>query len=63
MSLILRRLNVGRAITAGMRVDRERDLRGAMWGYWGHEHVDRMKAWCWWGWSIDGNGGLGRPGL
>ena len=55
-------MNVGRAITDGMRADRARDLENACWGAWGWKHVNRLKAWCWWGWNLNGNGGLGYPG-
>lgn len=46
-------MNVGKAITAGMRADRERDINRACWGHWGVEHMYRMQAWYWWGWSLE----------
>jgi hypothetical protein len=58
-------VNVGEAITAGMRADRHRDFEGACWGKWGTGNIDYVKAWLWWGWSLMGMGGrnhLGFPG-
>jgi len=56
-------VNVGWAITEGMRADRLLDLNRACSGGWGWSVVYVMRAWCWWGWSVSGVGGLGYPGV
>jgi hypothetical protein len=42
-------VNVGQAITDGMRADRTRDLLRLM-GDYRYRHV--VQAYCWWGWAI-----------
>lgn len=56
-------MKVAKAITMGMREQRNRDLRRAMWGGWGYDYPELIKAWCWWGWHLNRPGGLGEPGF
>lgn len=56
-------VKVADAIYAGMRADRARDIEAARWGRWGSEYNGLMGAWAMWGWSLNGRGGLGYPGI
>ena len=58
-------MNVGQAITAGMRADRARDFIAALYGpaAWGDlSDRYRLQAWLWWGWGITPGTSLGFPG-
>lgn len=52
-------MNVGRSITAACREQRRRDLERFAREI---EHRYAVMAYAWWGWDINGRGGLGRPG-
>lgn len=52
-------MNVGQAITAGMRADRRRDHRRLVREF---RHYNVMYAWLEWGWAIHGNRHLGQGG-
>ena len=55
-------MNVGKMITEAMREQRKRDWIRGMCGDWGCEHINRLKTYVWWGWHINGHGGIGKPG-
>lgn len=57
-------MGVANAIFEGMRADRTADFARAInQGSWGFEHRERLEAWLWWGWNLNGRGGLGFPGV
>lgn len=53
-------MNVGRAITLGMQEQARRDFRALAFDY---RYRNYVLAYLWWGWDINGHGGLGRPGM
>ena len=55
-------MNAGQAITAAMRDQRKRDFH-LMRRRSCAEHYNVLMAWLWWGWDINGRGGLGYPGI
>ena len=63
---LFKRNDAGKAITAAMRAERERDFEAACNGAWGYDNINRLRAWLWWGWSLMGLSGknyLCYPGL
>lgn len=63
-------MNVGKAITGAMRAQRKKDIERMLrwvrefenYRHYGPAAHDRLLAYWWWGWDINGKSGLGKPG-